>query len=138
MRSYKTIGLFTCLLVLFAFALPGCLGLMDPLPSKTSYQQRRLGINYSGTTGQVGHHMYASPKAHCGATWQKSSFKHLSGSLPAGLRFKGSRLEGTPSQPGKWQIRVKFSGVKCKGRRYADEVVTIYLTIKGYAPRKLR
>ena len=137
MKSYKAVFLATGAVLFLALVLPGCLGTQYRSPSKTTYQQRHLGIYYRGTTGQVGHHMYATARAKCGETWQ-GSFRHLSGSLPPGLRFKGSRLEGTPSKPGKWQVRVKFIGVKCKGRRYADEVLTIHLTIKGYAPRKIR
>jgi hypothetical protein len=82
--------------------------------------------------------MYATARARCGATWSSEDFKHLWGRLPPGLRFDGSRIAGTPTQPGTWQVTVKFSGVKCKGRHYADEVVNVDIHIKGYAPRRVQ
>jgi|GEM_PF-3160354 ankyrin repeat protein len=100
-------------------------------------QGATLGIHYQDIQGQVGYHLYAQPQAKCGATWTSEDFQRLSGSLPPGLRFDYSRIEGTPTQPGSWQVTVKFSGVKCKGQRYADEVVTIAVNIKGYAPRRV-
>jgi ankyrin repeat protein len=98
----------------------------------------RLGIHYGDTSGKVGHHMSAGPVANCrGGGWHTAGFSHVSGSLPPGLDFAGSRLEGTPSQPGKWRLSVKFSGVSCRGNKYADEVVPLVVNIKGFAPRRV-
>lgn len=124
------------LLLALAF-LPGCVDPFDfgpPPPSRPA----RMGIWYRDTQGQVGYHMYATPRGNCKQTWDKLSFQHISGDLPPGLYFHGSRIQGTPTQPGRWQVVVKFIGVSCMGRKYQDETVTVDLYIKGYAPRKLQ
>ena len=145
MKSNKAVLLATGILLFLGLALATPSGLTIPLPFflQTAYAQTELGIYYrgaggeiGGANGKVGHHLYTAPKARCGATWFGKGT--LSGSLPPGLRLNGSKIEGTPTQPGNWQVRVKFTGVKCKGRRYADEVVRVKFHIKGYAPRKLR
>jgi hypothetical protein len=138
----RNIILFSLIaLTLVAFALSGCAAptpntYSKPKPRSTS--TRALGIYYIGTEGQVGHHMYAEPRAGCPVTWQNDNCSHVSGSLPPGLEFHGSRIQGTPEQPGKWYVRVKFTGVKCQSQPYADEFVDIYMNIKGFAPRKIR
>lgn len=129
------LGLISLLLV-FTF-LPGCVDLFDPGPIQPP-RPARMGIWYRDTQGQVGYHMYATPRGNCKATWNKSGFQHISGDLPPGLYFHGSRIKGTPTQPGRWQVTVKFIGVTCMGRKYEDETVNVELNIKGYAPRKVQ
>lgn len=97
-----------------------------------------LPVNYRDTSGKVGYHMVASPGARCGATWNWNTVTLTRGSLPPGLRLRGSRIEGTPTQPGSWQATIRFTGLECRGKTYPDQNVSVYFTIKGYAPRKVR
>ncbi|MFQ5692430.1 MAG: hypothetical protein ACE5IM_05230 [Nitrospinota bacterium] len=97
-----------------------------------------LPIWYRGTSGKVGYHMIAEPRARCGSTWQSSTATLVSGRLPAGLRLRGSRIEGTPQSPGKWQVTVRFTGIKCRGKSYPDQNVEISFNIEGFAPRRVK
>jgi putative Ig domain-containing protein len=143
MKANKAVLLVGTALLLVAFTLTAPGGLKDPLDIfvQTAHaQQKRLSIGYAHPRSayQVGHHLYSVPVApHCKGTWRAESFRHLSGRLPPGLRFDGSRLTGTPTQPGTWQVRVKFSGVTCGGKKYADEVLDLEIYIEGFAPRRI-
>lgn len=98
----------------------------------------RLGIRYRDIQGHVGHHMSAAPSATCpGGEWRAQGVRLVGGSLPEGLVLDGSIIEGTPQQPGRWLLRLRFSGVTCKGQPYGDELVRVPLVIKGYAPRRV-
>jgi hypothetical protein len=97
-----------------------------------------LSIWYVNTQGKVGYHMVAEPRARCGADWSSNSPSLTGGSLPPGLRLRGSRIEGVPQSPGRWQARVSFSGIACRGRSYPDQTVHVDLSIEGDAPRRVR
>jgi hypothetical protein len=141
MRKKMLIYLAFAALLGAAWALASCVA---PGPTVKQRHQVKsgpppsLGIYYIGTSGKVGHHMYAEPRGRCSVTWYKNNFTRVSGSLPPGLRFRGSRIEGIPEIPGKWQVTVRFTGVKCQGRAYADQNVHVYFNINGIAPRRLR
>jgi hypothetical protein len=97
-----------------------------------------LPISYYDTSGQVGYHMVASPRARCGATWNWDTVTLIGGSLPPGLYLRGSKIEGTPTQPGNWQVTLEFTGLECRGKTYPDQDVSVNFTITGYAQRKVR
>ena len=141
MRRKMLIYIGLAVLLGATWALASCAAPGPPV--KKTYQVKpgpppSLGIYYIGTSGKVGHHMYSEPRANCPVTWNRDDFTHVSGSLPPGLRFRGSRIEGVPEIPGRWQVTVRFTGVTCQGRAYASQNVNVYFNIEGMAPRKLR
>lgn len=141
MRKKMVIYLGFAALLGAAWVLASCVA---PGPIAKQTHQAKVGpppslrIYYIGTSGKVGHHMYAEPRGKCSVTWYKNNFTHVSGSLPPGLKFRGSRIEGVPEIPGRWQVTVRFTGVTCQGRAYADQNVNINFNIDGLAPRRLR
>lgn len=88
-----------------------------------------LAIWYRNTAGQVGHHLTADPRANCPEGWQHSSAWLAGGRLPPGVRLEGANLVGIPQIPGTWQATVKLTGLKCRGREYPDQDVSVELRI---------
>jgi len=117
--------------------LAGC---FPPSPSHTratAYKRGGMHIWYRNTSGKVGHHMYATPRGNCTPSWDYSTFRHLSGALPPGLRFHGSRLEGVPQTPGRYLMTVRFGNVLCKGVKQGDRTVRVPIYITGVAAQRL-
>lgn len=117
-------------IALFCIVLFGFTG--EPLAQPAS-----LGIRYDAS-GKVGHHMYVGPTAYCGAVWTQQGTSHASGTLPPGLQFEGSRIVGTPQQPGRWRVVVTFHAPECLGKIYPDQDVTVEFNIEGVAPRRIQ
>lgn len=141
MRKREAIYLGFVALLCVVLAISGCAAPAPTLKQASQVQPGplpSLGIHYVGAQGKVGHHLYAEPRANCPVTWNKDDFTHVSGNLPPGLNFRGSRIEGVPEVPGRWSVTVKFSGVRCQNRPFADQDVNVYFDIEGMAPRKVR
>lgn len=90
-----------------------------------------LTVWYRNTAGQVGHHLMADPRANCTPTWEHSNAWLTGGRLPPGVQLEGPNLVGIPQIPGTWQATVKFTGLKCRGRMYPDQEVSVELRISG-------
>lgn len=118
-------------------SLSGCGGLQVAQPTPSG-PPAYLHISYDGNSGKVGHHMIAQPRAYCGATWTQQGVLHTSGTLPPGLQFEGSRIVGTPQQPGRWRIVTNFRAPECRGKIYPDQNVTVDFNIEGIAPRRVQ
>lgn len=98
---------------------------------------------YSPTSGRVGYHMVASlhspmtdrPK---GCVPEVNGFD-TQGTLPPGLAApvfvpyaeNVGKIEGTPRQPGDWDITVTLKSIKCTntGEQFGDRPVNIHLHI---------
>ena len=99
-----------------------------------------LGIYYSITNGKVGHHVYSEPRAYCGIDgeyWNSTSATLVGGQLPPGMSMDGSRVRGTPDQPGRWVATIRFTGLGCRGKTYPDQDVTFDFTVQGDAVKGL-
>lgn len=135
--NVKTILAGFAILSIALLGLTGCGGSPVAQPA-SSGPPAYLSISYDGTSGKVGHHMIAQPGAHCGAVWTQQGTSHTSGTLPPGLQFDGSRIVGTPRQPGRWRVVVNFRAPECRGKIYPDQNVTVDFNIEGIAPRRVQ
>ena len=95
--------------------LTGCI--MPPMEDMSDYEPLAPYISpnsvyYDGTSGKVGHHMTARPLNSGGCVWDYSTAEVVR-ALPPGISLSGSRLEGTPSQPGVWRVTVYLYGLHC-------------------------
>jgi hypothetical protein len=103
-------------------------------------------IYYTSTAGKVGHHLSETVLGVCRDAcgdqqrWAYSA-KHVGGTLPPGLKFfeGDGRIEGTPQQPGNWQIQVRFSDLECGDTesRIPNRTVNVPFRIEGDAPRRV-
>jgi hypothetical protein len=93
-----------------------------------------LGIYYVGQQGMVGWHMVAKSQAPCPGGWTSNTPFIIDGYLPPGLKQDGFKFVGTPSSPGSWQVKVRFTGVSCQGTNYKDEDVEVAFWINVPAP----
>ena len=101
----------------------------------------QLPIRFDNTTGQVGHHMVAQPgvaKGVCGGSWNSDEPNVVRGALPPGLRIVNADIVGTPQQPGRWIVTLRFARIECGGKIYPDQDVAVTLEIKGIAPRRVQ
>ena len=128
-RNVQVVQARIALFCIVLFGLTGC--------GESLAQPASLSIRYDGTSAKVGHHMIAQPGAYCGETWTQQGVSHTSGTLPPGLQFDGSRIVGTPQQPGRWQVVVNFRAPECRGKIYPDQDVTVDFNIEGVAPRRI-
>jgi hypothetical protein len=76
------------------------------------------------TSLKVGYHVDTHLKADCAASfdtgdgngeWGYSNATIVEGELPPGLSFDQQigKFSGTPEQPGRWELKVKFDGLYC-------------------------
>jgi hypothetical protein len=90
-----------------------------------------------GQIGRVGYHLTASLQtfpndrpANC--AWQFNTWE-FQGDLPPGLtaNFTNGNFEGTPRQPGEWNIPVILRGVGCSntGATYGDRKINLHFRI---------
>lgn len=129
--------LLLIIIIGFIFVLASC-AVPKSAVSKTGDTRFHNSIYYIGTEGKVGHHMYAEARAKCSITWNYSSVKIVSGTLPAGLTMDGYKIQGTPTQPGKWTLRIKFTKPTCNEKTYPDQTVQVNFYIEGIAPKRLK
>ena len=141
MALFKGRSIFTFLSIvglaslLAGCAAPGPVRRAEPVKGNPAFWN---SIYYMGTSGEVGHHMVAEARATCGEPWGDHGVEIAHGRLPPGLNLSGSSIEGTPRQPGKWKVTVRFTGPTCRGKDYPDKNVYVTFYIKGFAPRKVR
>lgn len=73
--------------------------------------------------GEVGHRLFVSgPRASCrpSGSWT-ANHSIIGGQLPPGLSVgQGFDIEGIPTEPGHWIVRVKLQNIQCEGM-YFDE-----------------
>jgi hypothetical protein len=90
-----------------------------------------------GQLGRVGYHMTASlqvPRSDepPGCSVSLTSWE-LRGDLPPGLTaiFSDAKFEGTPRQPGIWNVPVTLRGVGCSntGQTYGDREINLHFNI---------
>jgi hypothetical protein len=85
------------------------------------------------TSFKVGYHVDSPLRADCAANfddgngngdWGYSNATIVEGDLPPGLSFDQQigKFSGTPQQPGRWVVKVKFDGLYCysKDNRQVD------------------
>jgi hypothetical protein len=97
-----------------------------------------LGIYYQGMNGTVGYHMISEPRANCQPSWNADNPRIVEGYLPPGLKVDGFKIVGTPQLPGRWFVKMRFTGVSCQGTSYSDQDVDVNLNIQGDAPRQVQ
>ncbi|RJR15137.1 MAG: hypothetical protein C4581_12920 [Nitrospiraceae bacterium] len=101
-------------------------------------QPEQLKIYYDVTAGKAGHHFVSQSRGNCAAGWISNYPVIIGGELPPGLKMDGHNIVGTPQQPGNWLVKLRFTSIRCQDRSYPDEDVSVYFTIQGDAPRKLK
>jgi len=101
-------------------------------------QVQQLKIYYDTTAGKAGHHFVSQSRGNCPAGWTSNNPFITGGELPPGLELNAHTIVGTPQQPGNWLVKLRFTSIICQGRSYPDEDVSVYFSIQGDAPRKLK
>ena len=110
--------------ILMATAVAVACAVLPLIVSAADY----VNIWYIPLAGKVGYHFVSRPEARCpGPEAWNSNYPTLeyNSSLPPGLELKGFNIEGTPTQPGSWYARVRFTNIVCGGKAYPDKVVDL-------------
>jgi len=94
-------------------------------------------VFYYNSNGKVGHHINVKPTAVCEQTWGYSAANLISPELPPGTSLNHGVLGGTPSQPGSWELKIRFIGLHCGGVSHPDYTGLIQTTIKGFAAESI-
>lgn len=112
-------------------------GLLSAVPALAQFP-----VHIANTTGQVGHHMVAEtriPRGSCSDSGDSFSVPYVvGGSLPLGMRIEGSDIVGTPKQPGRWLVTLRYDRIRCKGKDYPAQDVPVTFDIQGIAPRRIQ
>ncbi len=124
----------------FRLVMAGSLSAMFAAPASSAPAVAADYFNriwVDGQIGRVGYHLTASLQVYPndkpnGCRWQFDTWE-FHGGLPPGLTanfFNGS-FEGTPRQPGEWNIPLVLHGVGCSdtGQTYGDRQLNLHFRI---------
>lgn len=98
--------------------------------------QPGASLHYERTGGRVGYHMVSHPMVYDSDPGYYCASKTIlyaaitQGAAPPGLRMNelGS-FEGTPRQPGEWDIKVTLYGWTCDGGPPSDWTIPVHFFI---------
>jgi hypothetical protein len=104
---------------------------------------------YTPTDGKAGYHLISQLKAYysdlpggsgCGLFYESSA--SVDGTLPAGIEWSAQKasFEGTPQEPGDWEVTVHLADVHCgqgDTADYGNRDLSVHFHIDGDAPRSV-
>lgn len=131
--------LMFCLTILAAFSLTGCATMEEEVTatagSSAAMTAPALGaISFAPASGRVGYPFIADAFAEYYDRWSIAGTPAIvSGTLPPGITFAGTRFAGTPLAAGEWPLVVRFTGIIADDRTATspDQDVRVTLIFTG-------
>ena len=112
-------------------------GLLSATPAWAQFH-----IVLMNTNGQVGHHMVAETRVPTGTCRQPGDSISppyvVAGRLPPGMKVEGLDIVGTPQQPGRWLVTLRYDGIRCGGHDHPTQDLPATFEIQGIAPRRVQ